>query len=291
MREEEARKHSQEIQDRWARGQDELKSRALDREKSNMEYETFLKERKTPAYQQIIERYNDKKRDRAEESNQMLQTIHEGRGPDLLRSTKMKDHIRAYNVHLNIQTMKRKEHTDAFLKDLKQHEKDMGITFNRPKYFDFGRTQSENDRHFAERKKRDAAVEYGRQIKTELFPKIRKTTSPKPLPFEIIQKSATTSKSKLMGLEYSRKLASVGNLYMNQSKKRIKSKATRDQSPISQKLDQSPDTFGPKHHNYLTDIRNSNVLNRELPHWRQIMSNNEFETIDKYECMQAEFEK
>jgi hypothetical protein len=34
--------------------------------------------------------------------------------------------------------MKRKEHTDAFLKDLKQHEKDMGITFNNPKYFDFG---------------------------------------------------------------------------------------------------------------------------------------------------------
>lgn len=220
LREKEARKHSQEIQERWARGQEELKSRAWDREKSNLEYETYLKERKTPAYEKIIERYNNKKRDRAEESNQMLKAIHESRGPDLLGSTKMKDHIREYNVHLNIQTMKRKEHTDAFFKDLKQHEKDMGITFNRPKYFDLDRTQSENDRHFAERKKRDAALEYGRQIKTELFPKIRQTASPKPLPFEIIQKSATTSKSKLIGLEYSLKLASVGNLYMNQSKKR-----------------------------------------------------------------------
>lgn len=106
----------------------------------------------------------------------------------------------------------------------------MGLVFNRPKFYDFGKTQSEYLKHIAEKKKRDAAIEYGKQIKSDYFPKIPSNKTTKPLPIEIYEQKITTRRQNLNGLEYSKKLASVGNLYMSQSKKRIKQDVDRSRS-------------------------------------------------------------
>lgn len=191
-------RHSEEAMSSWENTKDQLKAREISREQARLEYESYLKQRKIPGFQVIQDRYDEMKKKRGEESSRMLQTIHEKFAPGI-NNDKMREHVRTYNGHLVIQDFKRKRATESFLKNLKEHEKSMGIVFNQPKSYAFGRTQSENEKHFAEKKKRDAAIEYGRIIKSDMFPKIENLTPSRPLPIDLVEGKATHSRQKLFG--------------------------------------------------------------------------------------------
>lgn len=102
------------MKDSFIRTKETLKQRELSREQAKAEYEAHLKNRKIPTFKIIQERYEKDKQDyKTNFTDKMLDTIHEKYLPNIVND-KMKDHIRQYNVHLNIQEVKRKEKTQKF---------------------------------------------------------------------------------------------------------------------------------------------------------------------------------
>lgn len=285
--------HSIEAQHKLDSTMEELKKREQDRESSRVQYQEHLRSRKKFTFQVIQDRYHDLKQSRREEDERILQTIHERQAPNKLDGH-FKEHMRKYRVSLEVQEIRRKEKTSEILSEIKVHEQQMGLTASMKKQYEVDKVDLTQSKFFAANKKRDAVLAYGKQIKSEFFPKIQSYKTQKPLPIELYENKKHKLRQNLSDFDRHKKLVSLGNQYLETAKKRAKKlegNRNRFEDVRFSDNSMSPVPKIVKPPNYLKELRKSKILNKNVKSWDKIASNPDFNTRDKYECLVSEVEK
>ena len=212
--------HKVFISGKFERTIQDLKERETTRNRAKLEYQEYLKEKKTkiPVFKQMQNRYDDKKKLMEVEYDSELEKLHNKYKP--LDHHDISDHIQKYNAGQEIQELKRREKSLDFMKKIR--ENNTGYLVTTPAQIPVfcenkqGRTNEEHKIFLNHKKNRDAALEYAKHIQREYQPKLQ--TKKIPLPIELIQEKSNHRLENLTDTRYQRKKMDVGNKYMEQSK-------------------------------------------------------------------------